>query len=67
MTPTNGQVIRGVSFTPGTGAQPATGTPEVPWTPLIPLSAALVAGAVVYWRRRVRHASPASSATTPPV
>jgi hypothetical protein len=52
MAPTSGQVIRGVSFTPGTGAQPGTGTPEVPWAPLLPLVAIAVSGGAVMIHRR---------------
>lgn len=53
----NATVIRGVSFTAGTGATPPPSTPEVPWAPLLPLSALLLGAGVVFWRkdRRKRH------------
>jgi hypothetical protein len=49
---TYGQVVRGVSFTPGTGA-PSGALPEAPWAPLIPLSA-LALGGAYYWLRSRR-------------
>ena len=52
MAPTYGQVVRGVSFTPGTGAVSAA-LPEVPWAPLIPISAAAVGG--ILWRLNRRR------------
>ncbi len=54
MPATYGQVIRGVSFTPGTNATPPAQTPEVPWAPLLPLTA-LAIGTGVYMQRRFRR------------
>jgi hypothetical protein len=51
MVPTWGQVVRGVSFTPGTGAV-STALPEVPWAPLIPISAVAVGGVMWQLNRR---------------
>jgi hypothetical protein len=48
--PEYGQVVRGVSFTPGTA--PAPQTPEVPWALVLPIAAAVVGGGYVYLRRR---------------
>jgi len=52
MAPANGEVLRGVSFVPVTPPDPAL--PEAPWLPLIPISGALVGGAVFFWHRRLR-------------
>jgi hypothetical protein len=54
MPATYGQVIRGVSFTPGTNATPPAQTPEVPWAPVLPLTA-LAIGTGVYMQRRFRR------------
>ena len=54
MAPGNEQVIRGVSFTPGTGATIPPQTPEVPWAPAIPL-AAIAIGCGVIWHRARRQ------------
>lgn len=51
---TNGQVVRGVSFTPGSTAVPPVSTPELPWAPLAPLSAAAVVGLAWRLHRRPR-------------
>jgi hypothetical protein len=48
-----GQVVRGVSFTPGTSPTPET--PEVPWAPLLPITGVAVLGGAVYLRRRRRN------------
>jgi hypothetical protein len=56
--PTAATVVRGVSFTPGTGA-PGTSIPEVPWTPLIPLSAIAIGAAML--QRRRRHSTSAAA------
>jgi len=57
MAATNAVVIRGVSFTPGTGAAGGPTLPEAPWAPLIPLTAVAVIGVPVWWhwRRRGPH------------
>jgi hypothetical protein len=55
MPPTYGQVVRGVSFTPGTGATPPPVLPEAPWVPLIPLSAVAIGGAALWRRSRRRN------------
>ncbi len=56
MAPTSGQVIRGVSFTPGTGATIPPQTPETPWTPAIPLAAIAIGGGVIWYRVRRQRA-----------
>jgi hypothetical protein len=59
MPPTNEQVIRGVSFTPGTGAScgPNCGaTPEVPWLPALPLAAIAIGGGAFWYRARHQKA-----------
>ena len=57
MTPTYGQVIRGVAFVPTT--QPGNALPETPWLPILPIAAAAVVGGGFFaWNRRLRlHAS----------
>jgi hypothetical protein len=55
MSPTSGQVIRGVSFVPVT--QPGDALPEVPWLPAMPIVGALVGGGFFVWHRRFRTAS----------
>jgi hypothetical protein len=55
MGPTYGQVVRGVSFTPGTGATSPPVLPEAPWVPLIPLSAMALGGAAFWQRSRRRN------------
>jgi hypothetical protein len=64
LAPTNQQVIRGVSFTPGTGAScgPNCGaTPEVPWLPALPLAALAIGGGAFWYRaRRQRVLSPSA-------
>ena len=52
MTPTYGQVIRGVALVPTT--QPGSALPEVPWQPLLPIAAAAVGGGFFAWHRRLR-------------
>ncbi len=52
MAPTTRQVVRGVSFTPGTGFTPPAGAPEVPWLPLLPAAALGMGGAALVVRRR---------------
>ncbi len=52
MSPTSGQVIRGVAFVPTT--QPADALPEVPWQPAIPIAGAVMGGLVYVWHRRLR-------------
>ncbi len=56
MSPTSGQVIRGVAFVPTT--QPADALPEVPWQPAIPIAGAAMGGVVYVWHRRLRLRSP---------
>jgi hypothetical protein len=55
MPPTYGVVVRGVSFTPGTGGQPTTGTPEVPLPLLLPVAALGVGGVAYEVSRRHRR------------
>ncbi len=52
MSPTYGQVIRGVAFVPTT--QPGDALPEVPWQPAIPIAGAVLGGLVYIWHRRLR-------------
>ncbi len=59
MAPTAGQVVRGVSFTPGTGAQPPTDAAEVPLPLLLPAAALGVTGTAYVVGRRRRTGEPA--------
>lgn len=54
LAPTNGIVVRGVSFTPGTTTTPPASTPEVPWAPVLPLAAVAVGGGL-FWQRSRRQ------------
>ncbi len=55
MPATYGQVIRGVSFTPGTNASPPASTPEVPLAVLLPLAGLAIVGVGAYFELRHRR------------
>jgi hypothetical protein len=56
MAPTDGVVYRGVSFTPSTPVP--NDLPEAPWLPLIPVTAVVLGGGFLWWRRHRRPELP---------